>query len=540
MGQLSTSEKISRLPRNGAQDRGDKLPSTGQQSIGVGEPDRNEQLLRALIEHCPQCVKLLRPDGTLVQMNPAGLWMVEADSLEQVIGKSVFDLIAPEDRHRFRVMHERVCNGDTARLEYELIGLKGRRRKMETHAAPVPDPDQPGFLHLAITRDISEREEGTLTSRRLSAIIESSDDAIISKDLNGIITTWNQGAERIFGYSAEEAIGKPVQMLIPEDRPNEEPDILGRIRRGERIDHYDTIRRRKDGTLVNISLSISPIKDSEGHVVGASKIARDITARKRAHDELRAAKEELARMNDELEQRVCQRTASLTEAISQMEEFSYTLSHDLRAPARAMTGYSRIILDDFSQNLDAQAKDFLERIIRGGERMDRLIQDVLTYSKLSRREMELRKVDLDKLVADIVQQYPDMQRPRAEITIRGPLLPVLAHEPSLAQAISNLLGNAVKFVPAGEPPRIVVRTEARGPKVRLWVEDNGIGIKPEHQARIFGIFERLPTVGRYEGTGIGLAIVRKAAEKMGGSSGVESDGLTGSRFWIELPAAQNT
>jgi signal transduction histidine kinase len=133
-----------------------------------------------------------------------------------------------------------------------------------------------------------------------------------------------------------------------------------------------------------------------------------------------------------------------------------------------------------------------------------------------------------------------MQRPRAEITIRGPLLPVLAHEPSLAQAISNLLGNAVKFVPAGEPPRIVVRTEARGPKVRLWVEDNGIGIKPEHQARIFGIFERLPTVGRYEGTGIGLAIVRKAAEKMGGSSGVESDGLTGSRFWIELPAAQNT
>jgi signal transduction histidine kinase len=205
-----------------------------------------------------------------------------------------------------------------------------------------------------------------------------------------------------------------------------------------------------------------------------------------------------------------------------------------------MTGYARIVLDDFAQNLDAEPKDFLERIIRGGERMDRLIQDVLTYSKLSRREMELRKVDLNRLVTDIVQQYPDMQPPRAEVIIREPLLSVQAHEPSLAQAVSNLLGNAVKFVPPGEQPRIVVRTEARGPNVRLWVEDNGIGIKPQHQGRIFGIFERLPTVARYEGTGIGLAIVRKAAEKMGGSSGMDSDGLTGSRFWIELAAAQNT
>jgi len=483
---------------------------------------------------------ILRRNGTVVQMNPAGLHMVEADSPKQVIGKSVFDLIAPNDRYRFQDMHERVCNGATATLEYELIGLKGGHRRMETRAAPVPEPQGACFLNLAIACDITEREQNNLTSRRLSAIIESSDDAIVSKDLNGVITTWNQGAERIFGYSAEEVIGKTVQMVIPEDRPNEEPEILSRLRRGERIDHYETIRRRKDGTLINISLTVSPIKDSEGHVVGASKIARDITARQRADDELRAAKERLAHMNDELEQRVRQRTASLTEAISQMEEFSYTLSHDLRAPARAMTGYARIILDDFSQNLDAEAKDFLERIIRGGERMDRLIHDVLIYSKLSRREMELRKVSLDKLLADIVQQYPQMQSPNAEIDIRGPLLPVLAHEPSLAQAVTNLLGNAVKFVPPGEQPRVVVRTEACGPNVRLWVEDNGIGINPEHQSRIFGIFERLPTVARYEGTGIGLAIVRKAAEKMGGSSGVESDGLTGSRFWIELAAAQNT
>jgi signal transduction histidine kinase len=201
-----------------------------------------------------------------------------------------------------------------------------------------------------------------------------------------------------------------------------------------------------------------------------------------------------------------------------------------------MKSYAEIVLDEFGRNLDPQAKDYLERIVRGGARMDSLIQDVLTYSRLGRRDMELRPVALDKVVADIIQQYPQLQPPSAKTSIRAPLLPVVAHEPSLAQAVSNLLINAAKFMPPGEVSQITVRTEARGAQVRLWVEDNGIGIKPEHQHRLFGIFERIPTSGRYEGTGIGLAIVRKAVEKMGGAVGVESDGLTGSRFWIQLPA----
>src|SRR5882724_3775051 len=285
------------------------------------------------------------------------------------------------------------------------------------------------------------------------------------------------------------------------------------------------------------SLTVSPVKDADGQVIGASKIARDITMRKHAEVELRAAKDELARLNDDLERRVRERTASLTETISHLEEFSYTVSHDLRAPTRSMKCYAQIALEDFGVTLDPQVKDYLERILRGVERMDRLIQDVLTYSRLSRNDMKAHPVSLDRLVTDIIQQYPEMQAPRASITVRRPLLNVLAHEPSLAQAVSNLLINAVKFMPAGRVPEITVRSELHGPNVRLWVEDNGIGIKPDHQHRIFRIFERLPTNGNYEGTGIGLAIVRKAAEKMGGAAGVESDGLTGSRFWIELPTA---
>ena len=368
-----------------------------------------------------------------------------------------------------------------------------------------------------------------------SAIVESSDDAIITKDLNGIITTWNKGAERLFGYKADEVIGKPVAILIPEDLENEEPNILARLRKGERIDHYETIRRRKDGKFLNISLTVSPVKDAAGVIVGASKIARDITHRKQMELELLSTKDQLTRANDELERRVVERTAMLQRALAQMEEFSYSVSHDLRAPVRAMTGYAQSVLEDYGGQLSKEVGELLSRIVSSGSRMERLIHDVLTYSRLARFETRLEPIAVDSLVPEIVRQYPSMQQPNAEVTIRHPLLPMCGHEPLLTQAISNLLANAVKFVSPGVKPQVRVRTEAEDHHVRLWVEDNGIGIKPEYQNRLFGMFERVHQSKQYEGTGIGLAIVRKSIEKMGGQVGVISDGQNGSKFWIELP-----
>ncbi len=353
--------------------------------------------------------------------------------------------------------------------------------------------------------------------------MESSDDVIISKDLNGIIASWNKGAERIFGYTAQEAIGKPVTILIPPDRLDEEPDILERIRRGESIDHYETVRRRKDGTLIDISLTVSPMKDAHGNVIGASKIGRDITDRVRAQEKL--------------EQTVAERTMSLREAVAQMEEFSYSVSHDLRAPVRAMQGYADALLEDYGQKLDDRARGYLQRIIESGSRMDRLIRDVLTYSRVARADTQLHPVNLDRLVREIVQQYPELDPSRAKITIAEKLPAVIGHEPSLSQVISNLLNNAVKFVPAGKTPEILIRSEIHGRQVKLWVEDNGIGIKPQYQSRLFGMFERIHPHEQYEGTGIGLAIVRKATERMGGKVGVESDGIHGCKFWVQLPAA---
>ncbi|HEX4120836.1 MAG TPA: PAS domain S-box protein [Verrucomicrobiae bacterium] len=384
---------------------------------------------------------------------------------------------------------------------------------------------------------IAEHQHAHDLAQKLAAIVESSDDAIISKDLNGTILSWNKGAQRIFGYLPQEIIGKSIMVMIPSDRMDEEAAILSRLRRGDHIDHYETMRCRKDGSLVEISLSISPIKGRDGKIVGASKIARDITDRKQADRALHDVRQQLAKANEDLERRIEERTASLREAISHLQEFSYSVSHDLRAPVRAMHGYAKVLQEDYGDKLDDSGKEYLDRIIRGGARMDRLVQDILTYTSLSRREIELRPVSLHHVVQETIQQFPEMQPRRAEVIIQGKLPQVMAHEASLSQAISNLLNNSIKFVAPGTRPRVHIHAERREGQVRLWIEDNGIGIQPEHQHRLFGMFERVHPNTRYEGTGIGLAIVRRATERMGGTVGVESDGFTGSSFWIQLAAA---
>ncbi|HWE07670.1 MAG TPA: PAS domain S-box protein, partial [Rhizomicrobium sp.] len=233
----------------------------------------SEERSRAIVETTPECVKVVARDGTLLQMNGAGLAMVSAARAENVVGQSVFSLIAPEFRDRYRAFHESVCGGRRGSMEFDIVGLSGERRRMESHAAPLRKPDGT-TVNLSISRDVTDRKRKDRVTLLLGAIVNSSHDAIVSKDLNGVITSWNQSAERLFGYTAEEAIGQPVTMLIPLDRQEEEPLILERLRGGETIDHFETIRRRKDGTLFHVSLTISPVRDEAGTVIGASKIAR--------------------------------------------------------------------------------------------------------------------------------------------------------------------------------------------------------------------------------------------------------------------------
>ena len=373
------------------------------------------------------------------------------------------------------------------------------------------------------------REEAV---RRIAAIVENSDDAIISKDLNGIITSWNQGAERIFGYHAAEAIGQSITMIIPPERLEEENAVLRRLRAGERTDHFETVRWTKQGHPIDISLTVSPIGDGDGAVIGASTIARDITERKRAEADLK-------RLNETLEDRVAERTRELGEINAELDAFGYTVSHDLRAPLRAMDGFARALAATYGDKLDARGQDFTRRIVAGAERMDRLIQDLLAYSRLSREELRLDPVSLGDVVREALRDLDaDIRQRAASISVEDPLGRVLAHWETLRGVVANLVSNAIKFVPPDVVPLVRIRSESRDGVVRLWVHDNGIGIDSRYHANIFRVFERLHGIESYPGTGIGLAIVRRGTERMGGRVGLESKPGEGASFWIELPAVR--
>ncbi|MDB6031275.1 MAG: putative Phytochrome, two-component sensor histidine kinase [Verrucomicrobiales bacterium] len=249
---------------------------------------------------------------------------------------------------------------------------------------------------------------------------------------------------------------------------------------------------------------------------------------------LHQAQRELKEHAHDLEKRVEERTARLSEMVGELEAFSYSISHDMRAPLRAMQGYAAYLIENDSSVLPPESQQYLKKIVRASNRLDNLIQDILTYSRVSKDKITLVSVNLDDLMENIIQEYPSFQEPGANIVLRKPLQRVLAHEASLTQVLSNLVGNAVKFVPPGQKPAVTIWSEPRGSFIRLWVKDNGLGIAPKDQKRIFGIFERIHHSKDYDGTGIGLSIVRKAVEKMGGTVGLESELGKGSRFWVEL------
>jgi signal transduction histidine kinase len=240
---------------------------------------------------------------------------------------------------------------------------------------------------------------------------------------------------------------------------------------------------------------------------------------------------------DALERLVDERTASLRKAVAQMEEFSYSVSHDLQAPLRAIRGYAEVLSEDHAGNWPAAPRELLGRIQRSSRRMEHMIQDLLSYTRVTRQNVQLERVSLARVFDEVRRQYPEAAPEQADIEFDTTLPAVIGSEALLIQAVSNLLANAVKFVRPGRRPEIHVGCDVRAGRARLWIRDNGIGIRPELQPRLFQMFERVHTEGTYEGTGIGLSIVRKAVERMNGTVGVVSDGMSGSTFWIELAAA---
>jgi PAS domain S-box-containing protein len=263
----------------------------------------------------------------------------------------------------------------------------------------------------------------------------------------------------------------------------------------------------------------------------------DITERKRGEEALREARDYLANQAAELEKLVAERTAALRETVQELQAFSYSIAHDMRAPLRSMRGFSQILLEQLAGKIDSGAEDFLQRIDRSSHRLDQLIQDVLNYSKILHAPIVNGPVDLDRLTRDILDTYPECHPTRADIRMEGTLPSVLGNEAFLTQCISNLLTNAVKFVSRGTFPRVKVWAQANESHARIFVQDNGIGIQAKDYDRIFRMFERINSFAEFDGTGIGLTIARKAVERMSGEIGFESEPGKGSTFWIQLEKA---
>ena len=281
-----------------------------------------------------------------------------------------------------------------------------------------------------------------------------------------------------------------------------------------------------------LHLSARPLRESKNSPNRILVILEDISEQELARDQMR-------KMNDELEQRVAARTEALRGSYEQMESFCYSIAHDLRAPLRAMSGFSDLLAFELGPGVRPEAYDYAKRIRASAARMDKLIDDLLQYGRLNTIDLPVQEVDLEEIFKDVLTQLSGhIENSRARISKKGSLPSVFGNRVVLHVALTNLISNAIKFVPAKTRPKVTVRPEIRQNYLRLWIEDNGIGIAPENHAKIFGVFQRLHKQDSYPGTGIGLALVRKGLERIGGRVGLESELGQGCRFWVELKKFQ--
>ncbi len=353
-------------------------------------------------------------------------------------------------------------------------------------------------------------------ARLLAAIVDSSDDAIIGKTLDGTITSWNQGAERTFGYTADEVVGKSISLLIPPGRDDEEPAILEALAHGD-VKRFDTVRQRKDGRHIDVSVTLSPIRDSAGRVVAISKVARDITDRRRTEESLARAKERAEAASREL------------------EAFSYSVAHDLRAPLRGMNGFAQVLIEDYADKFDAEGRDCLDEICSNARKMGSLIDGLLSLSRVTRGDWRPERIDLSALVRDTAAELAASD-PGRDVAIVAQAHVSAEMDAALARVLfDNLLGNAWKFTAHATAPRIEFGAIDGDGTQTLYVRDNGAGFDMEHAAKLFAAFQRLHTVAEFPGTGIGLATVQRIVHRHGGRIWAESSVGKGATFYFTLP-----
>jgi PAS domain S-box-containing protein len=473
--------------------------------------------LAAVIESSDDAIISQTLDGTIETWNRAAERMFGYTS-EEAIGRPIELIVPAANLPADRAMLAGLRSGKGAR-HFETTGLTrdGATIPISLAISPVLTADGELIGMSRIARDMTTQQALQREAFRLAAIVDSSDDAIVSKDLNGIVRTWNRAAERIFGYKPEEIIGRPITTIIPVERHAEEDLVLSRIRAGKSVDHFETIRQRKDGTLIEISVTVSPIRTADGTVIGASKIVRDITPQR----QLARAAEEANRVKD---------------------EFLAMLSHELRTPLNAVIGYTQMLRAGHYGDDTGRREHVIDVIERNAKLLSQLVSDVLDVSGIVTGKVRLTLGPCD--LRGVVDAAVDVVRPSAEA--KGIALQVhTSDEPlqvrcdgdRMQQVFWNLLSNAVKFTPAGG--RVAVDVSAAGASAVVTVCDTGVGIRAETLPFVFQRFWQGETPHNRQGLGLGLALAKHFVELHGGTISVESAGEgQGATFTVGLPAVR--
>jgi PAS domain S-box-containing protein len=622
--------------------------------------------------------------GTITYVNDK-FCTISQYSREELIGKNHRIMNSSHhSREFFQQMYRTIANGQVWRAEICNRAKDGSIYWVDTTIVPFHEANGKPRQYMAIRTDITERKKAEEARSWLAAVVESSGDAIISKTLDGQITAWNRGAEKIFGYAEVEVMGQPGRMLLPPERINEEAEIVQRIHRGETVEHFETVRVRKDGRRIDVSATISPIKDHSGAIIGSSKIAHDITQRKHAEKRLAAQAEELSvqadelvrsrqaletqtltlrsvlnsmveglvavdsegkfviwnsaaeriiglgaadlsaeewtahyglylpdtvtpfpseqnpllrathgevstaemyirnpelaegvwveatasplkdkdglvnggvvafrditqrktdereirKLNEELEERVLRRTAQLKEANQELEAFTYSVSHDLRAPLRHIGGFSRMLAEDFGSAMAPETRHHVQRIEEGVQRMGLLIDELLNLARVGRHALKLQTVQLNPIIDEVVTLLQHDSEGRAVMWKIEDLPPVECDPILIKQVFQNLIANALKFTRPRDDAVIEIGHLQQNGQTVIFVRDNGVGFNMKYKDKLFGVFQRLHRAEDFEGTGIGLATVQRIVRKHGGRTWAESELDKGATFFFTLAAEE--
>lgn len=479
---------------------------------------QGENRLRAVIENAVDGLISFRENGVIEYFNPAS---------ERIFGYKAADVVGQNIKMLIPDINKNEPGKKNNEAHLTSSGEASAKRYNET-LFPIDLSIssfqlEDGRHYSAVVRDISERKRAEEATWRLAAVVESSGDAIITRTLDGIITSWNAGAQQIFGYKAEEMIGQPILNLIPKEMHKEEMKIGRQIKRGKRVEHYESLGVDKNGKNINISLAASPIFDAKGNIIGASKIIRDITERKIAEANLLRYNKELERSNQEL------------------DDFAYIASHDLKEPLRGLFNNAKFLQKDYNDKLDAEGVGRLARLGYLSQRMETLVNDLLYFSRLGRQELAIQPTDLNAVIHDIESMMETtLKEKNAVILIPHPLPVVTCDKPRITEVFRNLITNAIKY--NDKPQKTVeigyiekMETKNGIEEQVFYVRDNGIGIEKEFFEEIFRIFKRLNEEDDdKKGTGVGLTFVRKIIDRHGGSIWVESEFGKNTTFYFTL------